>query len=179
MPLGLGPSDRQINRVHSPLLARAMPWITVVLASVLQTLLLVASAPLMPPLGFMTMIAWRQLHPGLLPVWAGLPLGLADDLFSGQPLGSGMFLWSVTMISLDIIEQRFPWRSYVLDWAVAAGFFAGYLVLSAVVAAPPASLPLVAMLGPQLIVSILLFPLVERVIALCDRLRLRRFRSVA
>ena len=37
-----------------------------------------------------------------------------DDLFSGQPMGSAMLLWSVAMIALEAIEQRFPWRGYLL-----------------------------------------------------------------
>lgn len=178
MPFSLGESDRQINRVHSPFLARALPWLTVVFASIAQTLPFVASAPIVPPLGFMVLLAWRQLHPGLLPVWVGMPLGLIDDLYSGQPMGSAMLLWSITMISLEIIEQRFPWRSYLLDWAVAAGFIAGYLLLSGILATPPRSLPLVRVLGPELLMAVLLFPLVERFVAVCDRLRLRRFRSI-
>ncbi|MBC2669405.1 rod shape-determining protein MreD [Novosphingobium piscinae] len=178
MPFGLG-ETRSINRVHSPLLARAVPWLTVALASVVQTLPFIASAPVAPPLGFMVLLGWRQLNPGLLPVWAGLPLGLIDDLYSGQPMGAAMFLWSVAMISLDLIEQRFPWRSYLLDWAVAAGFMTGYLVLAGIIAVPPGSLPLIRVLGPQLVLAILIFPLVERFIALCDRLRLLRFRSIS
>ncbi|MBC2652636.1 rod shape-determining protein MreD [Novosphingobium flavum] len=179
MPFGLAEPGRQINRVHSPLLARAVPWLTVALASIMQTMPVIAAAPVVPPLGFMILLAWRQLHPGLLPVWAGLPLGLVDDLYSGQPMGSAMFLWSVAMITLDLVEQRFPWRSYLVDWAVAAGFIGVYLVLSGILAAPPQSLPLLQVLGPQLVLSILLFPLSERFIALCDRLRLARFRSIA
>lgn len=178
-PFGSAKATRQINRVHSPVLARALPWFTVMLASIIQTLPFVASAPLMPPLGFMVLLAWRQLHPGLLVVWAGLPLGLFDDLYSGQPMGSAMFLWSVAMIALDLIEQRFPWRSYVLDWAVASAFLAAYLLLAGIMAAPRGSLPVGSLLGPQLPLSILLFPLVERLVAICDRLRLRRFRNLA
>lgn len=178
MPFGFELTERQINRVHSPLLARAMPWLTVMIASVLPTLPLVASAPLLPPLGFMVLLAWRQLHPGVLIMWAGFPLGLVDDLFSGQPMGSATFLWSATMIAMDVLEQRFPWRSYLLDWAVAAGFIAGYLVMSAILAAPTGQLPMLRVLGPQLLLSVLLFPLVERVVASCDRLRLRRFWSI-
>ena len=176
MPLAA--DDRQINRVPSPVLARAMPWLTVAAASMAQTLPIIASAPLVPPLGFMALLAWRQLHPGLLAVWVGLPLGLVDDLYSGQPMGSAMLLWSVTMIALDIVEQRFPWRSYVLDWAVAAGFLTAYLTLASLIAAPRAALPVVFGLVPQMLVSVLVFPLVERFVALCDRLRLRRFRTM-
>lgn len=179
MAFGQAGPDRQINRVHSPLLARSLPVLSVILCSIAQTLPAIASAPVMPPLGFMALLAWRQLRPGLLPVWAGLPLGLVDDLYSGQPMGSAMLLWSLTMIVLDVLEQRFPWRSYVLDWGVAAAFITVYLLLAGIIAAPVRTMPALHLVAPQLFLAVLLFPLVERFIALCDRLRLRRFRSLA
>jgi hypothetical protein len=43
----------------------------------------------------------------LLPVWAGTLLGLFDDMVSGQPMGSAITLWSITMLALDVIEARF------------------------------------------------------------------------
>lgn len=172
-----------INRAPSPVIARALPWLVVMLGSVLQTLPVIASAPIMPPLGFLFLLAWRQLHPNLMPVWAGLPLGLIDDLYSGQPMGSAMLLWSVAMIAVDLFEARFPWRSYVLEWLVAAGFILGYLFLSYLLAraaggAAEGGVPLLALV-PQLLLSVLVFPLVELFIGWCDRIRLWRFRVVA
>ena len=114
------PFRKTINRAPSPFLARAVPWLSVMLASLAPTMPLIASAPVLPPLGFMFLLSWRQLRPGLLPVWAGLPLGLFDDLYSGQPFGSAMLTWSLAMIVLDVIEARFPWRSFLFDWAEAA-----------------------------------------------------------
>lgn len=171
--------SRQINRSHSPVLARSVPWVTVMLASLLQTLPMISSAPLVPPLGFLALLAWRQLHPGLLPVWSGLPLGLVDDLFSGQPMGCAMTLWSIAMISFDLIEQRFPWRSYVLDWAVAAAAIVLYLLASGLLAHSGRGIGAIELLGPQLLLSVLIFPLVERLVAVCDRMRLRRFRTIS
>ncbi len=75
---------------------------------------------MLPPFGFMLLVAWRQVRPGLLPVWAGLPLGLFDDIYSGQPFGSAMLLWSLAMILLELVEARFPWRNFLLDWLVSA-----------------------------------------------------------
>jgi len=171
-------TKRQINRAPSPFVARAVPWLTIMLGSVLQTLPFIASAPVMPPFGFLFLLAWRQLRPGLLPVWAGLPLGLFDDLLSGQPLGSAMLLWSATMIVLEALEQRFPWRSYLLDWLVATGFITAYLVLSSAIAHLGENGPFIGILVPQLLLSALIFPAGERLIAWCDRVRLTRFRSV-
>lgn len=182
MPRHAAEAAGRINRAPSPVIARAVPWLVVIAGSIAQTLPFIASAPIMPPLGFLVLLAWRQLHPGLLPVWAGLPLGFVDDLYSGQPLGSAMLLWSLTLIAMDLIEARFPWRSYVLDWLVAAAFMVGYLVLAFTFAHGAASQtatgPLLALL-PQVLLSILVFPLVERFVAMCDRVRLWRFKVKA
>jgi rod shape-determining protein MreD len=91
----------------SPLVAYLTPWVAVVLASWVPLWPVIASAPLMPPFGFLMLLAWRQLRPGLLPVWAGTLLGLFDDMVSGQPMGSAITLWSITMLALDVIEARF------------------------------------------------------------------------
>lgn len=183
MPLGAAETQSKINRAPSPLLARTLPWITVVLASILQTLPFIASAPIMPPLGFLALLAWRQLRPGLLPVWAGFPLGFADDVFSGQTFGTATLLWSIMMLSMDVIEQRFPWRSYLMDWTLGALIVTIYLLAGAVLAPGLGnggnSGNHILLLGPQMLTSIFVFPLVERVVALCDRTRLWRFRTSA
>ena len=179
MPLGGAEAARQINRAPSPIVAGAVPWLVIMFGSLLQTLPLIASAPVMPPFGFLFLVAWRQLRPGLLPVWAGLPLGLFDDLFSGQPMGSAMLLWSAVMIGLEVLEQRFPWRSYAMDWLVAAGFIVGYLLLASAIAHIGESGPFLTVLVPQLLLSVLVFPLGERFVAGCDRFRLWHFRVLA
>ena len=68
------------------------------------------------------------------PVWAGLPLGFVDDLYSGQPFGSAMLLWSLAMIALEAIETRWPWRSFLLDWFAAAVLTSLYLLFGVLVA---------------------------------------------
>ena len=174
----VGRFRRRINRRPSPFLARGAPWLSVMLGSLLPGMLFVASAPLMPPFGFLTLLAWRQLRPGLLPVWAGLPLGLFDDLYSGQPMGSAILLWSVTMIVLDAIEARFPWRSFMLEWLLAAVLIVIYALASLGAAnAAGASAP-VAILAPQVILAVLLYPVIGRIVALLDRFRLIRFLEV-
>jgi rod shape-determining protein MreD len=163
---------RTINRAPSPFLARAIPWVTIMLGSMLPTWPVIASAPLLPPAGFMMMLAWLQIRPGVLPIWAGLPLGLFDDIYSGQPFGSGILLWSLTMIALDVIETRIPWRNFAQEWLVAIALLAGYMLLQ-VAAANTAGAPVLPhVILPQLMLSILLYPLTGRVIALFDRLRL-------
>jgi rod shape-determining protein MreD len=179
------PRRGNLNRAPSPMVAYLTPWLSIVVASLAPSWPVIASVPLMPPLGFLTLLAWRQLHPGLLPVWAGLPLGLFDDLISGQPAGSGVLLWSVALLGLEAIELRWPWRHFLVEWAVSAAFIAAYLVIAGVFANglpssfadwPPGWLVVVA---PQILVSILVYPLLARLVAWLDRLRLTRFRKLA
>lgn len=175
-PLHHSAFTRRINRSHSPLLARGMPWLSVMLGSLLTQWLAIASAPLLPPLGFLALVSWRQLRPGLLPVWAGLPLGLFDDLFSGQPFGSAMLLWSATMIGMEVLEESFPWRSFVIDWLAASAIIASYLIAGLGIANAGGGHVLVLVIVPQVLLSILVFPLVGRLVAWLDNARLARFR---
>ena len=70
---------QRINRVPSPLIARGLPWLSIALASIVPGWLMIASAPILPPFGFLAYVAWRQMRPGRSPSWAGMPLGLIDD----------------------------------------------------------------------------------------------------
>lgn len=170
------PFRKRLNRAPSPLIAILVPWATVMLGSLSPTWPVIASAPLLPPLGFLVLLVWRQLRPGLLPVWAGLPLGLFDDLYSGQPLGSAVLLWSIALVVLEVIELRFPWRNFLIDWLVAAALIVVYLPTAMGLALGAAPAPLV--LAPQILISIFAYPLIGRLVALFDRLRLVRFRSL-
>lgn len=170
--------NRRINRAPSPILARGIPWLTVMLASIMPHWLVIASAPILPPFGFLMLLAWRQLRPGLLPMWVGLPLGFVDDLFSGQPFGSAILLWSLTMIALDFIEGRFPWRSFLVEWVVAAGLLAVYCLFSLIAANLAGAAASLEVLAPQIAVGILVYPLVGRLVAAFDRLRLLPFMVV-
>lgn len=169
-------ASRSINRAPMPALALSVPWLTIALASLLPTLPLIASAPLLPPLGYMMLIGWRQMRPGLLPIWAGLPLGAIDDIFSGQPFGSAILLWSLSMIALDVLEARFPWRNFVQEWVVATALMAAYILLNLGVVnlAGGSVMPQVVLL--QLLLAVMMYPLVGRVVAACDRFRLLRFK---
>jgi len=148
------------------------------LGSLVPAWLVIASAPLLPPLGFLFLLAWRQLRPGLLPVWAGLPLGLFDDLYSGQPLGNAVLLWSLAVIVLDLIEERLPWRNFATEWLVAAGLIAAYLVLSLGIANLAGGAAPFHVIAPQMILSIVLYPVAGRMVAGFDRFRLLPFRKV-
>lgn len=138
----------------------------------------IASATVLPPLSFMVLICWRMLRPGMLPVWAGAPLGAFDDLYSGQPLGSAILLWSLTMLAMEIIDGRFRYRGFLQDWLVAACLFTGYILLSTLIAsAAGGSAPLYAVV-PQMVLTVLLYPAVTGMVALMDKVRLVPMRKI-
>ena len=172
------PFGSRINRTHSPLLALGLPWASVMLGSLAPWLPVIAPAPVLPPLGFVMLLAWRLLRPGLFPLWAGLPLGLFDDLYSGQPLGSGILLFSLTMLAIELLELRLPWRGFLLDWGVASVLVALYLAAAALISGAKLTPVQLHVIVPQLIISIVLFPLVARLVAVLDRLRLKRVRRL-
>ncbi len=172
------PYGRRINREQSPWRARSVHYITIMLGSVLPFLVLADVLPLLPPLGFLVFLGWRIMRPGLLPLWAGVPMGAFDDLFSGQPFGSGVLLWSLAMIILELIEARFPWRGFYQDWFTASLGAAAYILATMIVSgAQPTPVMFLACL-PQIALAILLYPFLAHLIAGFDRFRLSRSRRV-
>jgi rod shape-determining protein MreD len=168
----------KINRDHSPLLAFGLPWLSILLGSLTPLLPVIAPAPVLPPFAYLLLLAWRLMRPGLLPLWSGLPLGAFDDLYSGQPFGSGVLLFSLTMIGIELLDVRFPWRSFWQDWIIAIGVIAAYLVLAlALSGGRPTEADLIA-LAPQFLLSIVVFPVIARIVSLLDRLRLLRVRRL-
>ncbi len=166
---------QRINRRPSRLLAGSLPWLTIMLGSVAPGWVLIASAPVLPPLGFLMFLAWRQLRPGLMPIWAGLPLGLFDDLFSGQPFGTAVLLWSICAIVLEVIEARLPWRNFLTEWLVAIGLIIAYIILCLGISNIAGAAAPLRVIVPQVVISVLSYPLVGRFVALIDRLRLTPF----
>lgn len=172
------PFGSKINRTQLPLLAYGLPWLTILLGSLTPWLPVISPAPVLPPLGFMMLLAWRLLRPGLLPLWAGLPLGLFDDLYSGQPVGSGVLLFSLTLITIELIEIRFPWRNFWLDWLTASAILVIYLAAAAVLSGAGLTFMQLGVILPQLVLSIVLFPVIARLVAHLDRLRLKRVKRL-
>jgi rod shape-determining protein MreD len=148
------------------------------LGSLLPFFVMADIMPIVPPLGFMIFLGWRLMRPGLMPMWAGVPLGAFDDLVSGQPFGSAIFLWSITMIALELIDTRFPWRGFWQDWFTASLALVLYIAAAMIVSGASLSLLLVSVVLPQMLLSILLYPLIARIIARADRFRLSRARRI-
>lgn len=148
------------------------PVITVMLASLVTSLPVIAQSPVMPAFGLLLLLSWRLLRPELWRAWIGLPLGLFDDIASGQPIGSAMFLWTVTLIGIDAIEHRMVWRSYRQDWLIATAAIifciAGGVFFARITGGGNIKFLLVA---PQMLWTVLLFPFVVRQCARIDRWR--------
>ena len=168
----------RINRTHSDVLANVVPWVSISLGSLLAIFPIATALPFMPPLGFLMLLGWRLVRPGLLPVWAGMPLGLVDDLFSGQPFGFAIFTWSATMLVIEAAEMRLPWRNFWQDWFTAGIAIIGYLLIGWLLSGGEPTIPSLIAIVPQLVLSLLLFPAVARLTAALDRLRLSRWKRV-
>lgn len=161
-----------IGRNPTQLARRGIPIASTMLGSLACFLPYVATAHSLPPLGFLMFLAWRIQHRGIWPIWAGLPLGLFDDLFSGQPLGSAMLLWTLAMLALDLLDRRLVWRDVWQDWALASGFLTLFILLGVVIAnLTGGGAPLIYSL-PVAVMAILLFPLATRICVFLDRWRL-------
>lgn len=169
----------KINRTQSPYLAYGIPWASIMLVSLTPMLPIISPAPVLPPFAFLFLLAWRMLRPGLLPMWAGIPLGLFDDLYSGQPLGTAILLFSLALLTVEYLEFRFPWRSFVFDWFIAALAVTAFLAFSVIVSGAQLDKLAGLFVMPQLLLSIVLFPIITRIISLLDRFRLMRIRRIA
>jgi rod shape-determining protein MreD len=164
--------ETRFDREPSSLKMLAIPIASVALCSMVTTLPLLLSQPLLPPFGLMMMLAWRLMRPGLLPMWAGLPFGLFDDVFSGQPFGSAGLLWSLSMLIVELIDSRAIWRDHFQDWLIASLLIAAVLSAGLFLSGLAHAAPNPVILVPQIILSILLYPLVVRICSRLDNWRL-------
>jgi rod shape-determining protein MreD len=171
-------THRDINRVPSPLRAGVVPYASIMLGSLLPVFIMADAMPALPPVGFILLVGWRIMRPGLLPLWAGAPLGLFDDLFSGQPIGSAIFLWSLAMIVIEMIDARFPWRGFIEDWFTASLAILLYIFVAMVVSGASITLHQIVAALPQVLLSILLYPVFALIVARLDQFRLRRVRRI-
>lgn len=152
--------------------ARLVPVATTMAGSAAAILPVVAERPLLPAAGLMMLLGWRLLRPEIWPAWAALPLGLFDDLMTGHPPGTAPLLWTALFVALDVADRWIVWRTGVQDWAIgAAGILfagAGAFAIGLATGGGGTILTLV----PQILASILLLPLAQRLCARLDRWRL-------
>ena len=92
--------------------------------------------------------------------------------------GSGVLLFSLALIVIELVEIRFPWRTFWLDWLTACCLVVPYLVLAALLSGAEATLVQLGVIAPQIVLSLVLFPLIARMVAVLDRFRLMRVRRI-
>lgn len=157
-----------LGQSEKPPRARWLAPLTVVLGSLATLVPVVASVPFLPPFGLMFLLGWRLTRGDSMRVWAPAPLGFVDDLLSGQPLGSAMVLWTVSILAIDILDTRLVWRDHWQDWLVASGAIA-FCLLGGRLVATPFSAHVDTALIVQIAIACALFPLVARLCAWFDR----------
>ncbi len=148
-----------------------VPVVSTMIGSMTALTPVVATEPLLPPFGLMIFLGWRLLRGDIWPLWSGLLLGLWDDLFSGQPIGTAMCGWTAILLVIDAFDRRLPWRDHVQDWLLASVAIAAYLAFALLIVRVSGGLTAPLVLIPQLLLSALLFPLISRFCAALDRWR--------
>lgn len=153
-------------------LARAIPALSVAIASLLPLVPVVAEVGWFPETGFLLLLAWRLLRSDVIPAWWAAPLGLWNDLVLGLPIGISVATWTAAMILLDLLDRRTMWRDYWIEWLIAAFLLtlAG-LARRQVDAAMGAPYDLVTIV-PPLLIAVLTFPIAAFVASALDRWRL-------
>ena len=154
--------------------AAYVPAASVVAASMLSALPIVSTSGWYPEFGFLALIAWRLLRSDPWPAWWAAPLGFANDLITGAPIGLSVALWTATMILLDLVDRRTMWRDYWIEWALAALLLLlNEAVERWIAGMMGAALPIVS-IAPPLLISIFAFPIAAWAVARIDRWRLGR-----
>ncbi len=153
---------------------RVVPAVSTVLASMISLLPFILNAPVVPDFGFLVVLSWRLLRPEMWSAPHALWLGLLDDLISGNPIGQSMALWTLTFLALDAIDSRTGFRDYWLDWLLASFFILAHVSASWFIGHTMGARTEFAILIPQLIASVLAYPIVARMVLALDRWRLSR-----
>ena len=154
--------------------ASYIPAASVVLASALGTLPIVSATGWWPNAGFLMLIAWRLLRADPWPAWCAAPMGFANDLLTGAPIGLSVALWSAVMLAMELIDRRTEWRDYWVEWAIATVLVAvdrwSDWQVAGLMGAPVPFLHIV----PAIVISIFAFPLAAMIVLRLDRWRLGR-----
>lgn len=154
--------------------AAYIPALSVVAASILAALPIVSTSGWYPDFGYLTLLGWRLLRAEPWPAWWAAPLGLANDLLTGGPIGLSVTIWTATMLILDLIDRRTIWRDYWIEWVLAAIL----LLVSEwaewrMAGLMAASVPFHRIL-PALLIGVFTFPIIAWLISRLDLWRLGR-----
>jgi rod shape-determining protein MreD len=153
---------------------RYVPLFSTLAGILLALLPLVPASPWLPNLGFLMLITWRLLRPEIWSAQTALALGLAADLVSGAPLGQSMLLWTLTFLAFDYVDSLLGVHDYWLDWVLAAAAILFHSVGLWYIALLMGSEVSFRIMVPQLVLSVLAYPIAARLVLALDRWRLSR-----
>jgi rod shape-determining protein MreD len=153
---------------------RYVPILSTIAAILLALLPIVSTSPILPDFGFLLLITWRLLRPEIWTARMALGLGLIADLVVGHPLGQSMLLWTSLFLIFDFIDTRLGFRDYMMDWLIAAGAILFHTVGAWYIALIMGSDIAFTVMVPQIVLTILAYPLAARVVLTLDRWRLMR-----
>ncbi len=166
-------SSRKIGRGPVPA-AAYVPAASVVFATLLSALPIVAENGWFPDFGFLVLIGWRLRRSDVWPSWWAAPLGLLNDVFCGMPIGLSVTVWTLSMLALDLVDRRTIWRDYWMEWGRAALLILIEETAQWQVAAwMGADVPFTFML-PPIFISIAAFPIAAWLVGALDSWRLGR-----
>lgn len=153
---------------------RFVPAGTTLAASLLALLPIVVTTPVVPDIAFLVLLSWRLLRPEIWPAQSALGLGLFNDLVAGHPIGQSMALWTILFLACDYLDSRLGFRDYWLDWLLAAVAITVYTLAGWYIAQLMGSSMAMSVMTPQIALSVLIYPIVARLILGLDRWRLAR-----
>ncbi len=153
---------------------QVVPVVTTIIACLISLLPIVMEQPLIPDFAFLVLIAWRLLRPEVWTAQMALPLGLLNDLIAGHPIGQSMALWTACFLAFDLIDSRVGWRDYWLDWLFASLAIIFYAFGSWYIAGMMGARVEMAIMVPQILLTLLAYPFVARLVLALDRWRLSR-----
>ncbi|WP_284734436.1 rod shape-determining protein MreD [Sphingosinicella terrae] len=153
---------------------RYVPLLSTLAAILLALLPIVAATPLLPDFGFLVILTWRLLRPEIWTPRMALGLGLVADLVGGQPIGQSMLLWTAAFLVLDLIDTRLGFRDYMMDWLVASGLILVHTLGGWYIGLLMGADVAFSILWPQIVLTILAYPIAARIVLTLDRWRLMR-----
>lgn len=151
--------------------ARFIPAATVTAGSLLAALPIVSATGWWPNAGFLLLIGWRLHRVDPWPIWWAAPMGFANDLLTGAPIGLSVSLWTAVMLAMELVDGRTQWRDYWVEWAIATVLitvdrWADWAV-AGLVGAPVAFVHV----APGIAFGVLAFPLAAMIVSRTDRWR--------
>ena len=153
---------------------RFVPVVSTVIAILLGLFPLIVTVPLVPDIGFLVLITWRLLRPEIWMPSVALGFGLLDDLVSGNPIGQSMALWTTIFLIFDMLDSRIDYRDFWMDWLYAAGAIVLHGSGAWAIAMLMGSAVDYQVILPQLGASVLIYPMLARLVLRLDRWRLHR-----